>query len=147
MFILAGIFAGLIVMFEVGTARFATNADDRRDRKKVADVLQLQLALEQYADENHHQYPPFSSMCSPIDNGLFKSYLIPKYIPSDNALVFQSDGKFEIAVGSNKKTYVIKTILENKNSVSLRDTLDVDGDILGCDCNDPAFCVIPQTSK
>jgi len=123
-----------------GAAHVASGGDRRRHN----DLLSLQLSLELYLDKNN-QYPDSLSK------------LVPEFIgkvPTD----FATNDPYDYRVSADSKTYVLKTIFGghqqtcrnehylSKHNIFLDDLdrePDLDGNVLGLDCNDPAYCIGP----
>jgi len=111
------------------------------DIKRIGDLRMYQLALNLYSKDNSQLYPPLSSACSAID--AIKEHLVPTYmldIPHDS-LVYQGNPDYQIAVAPDRKTYVIRALLIDSDEAALNSDVDVDGKQLGCDCDDPNYCV------
>jgi hypothetical protein len=119
-----------------------------RDGRRRHGLIQLQIALNLYADENAALYPPLPPMCSSVD--ILKSYFPNRYsiiIPED-PLISNGHPNFEIAISLDRKEYVLRAILEGNNSIAdLVLKNDIDGFVLGCNCNDPSFCVMELANK
>ena len=117
-----------------------------RDGKRRHALIQMQLGLELYADDHESLYPLLSSRCSTID--VLESYLVPKYlleIPKDPIYGYQN---FQIAVSLDQETVILKTILEGDNNIAnIALQNDIDGYVLGCNCNDPRFCVSQHANR
>ncbi len=120
-----------------------------RDVKRVADIRQLQLALEGYYDDVR-AYPggdAAATTCSGIAAEL--TALVPNYIsalpldPGGGSLAYAYDA----AAVADGQDYVLRADLEDPAHSSL--TGDVDGAAaanFGCDCEDAAsgfFCARP----
>lgn len=119
------------------TANFTAAKSKARDAKRISDIAQLQLVLEQ-AFDRCNAYPSAlttsTSLCNSLTLGTFISV-----IPSDNGVAY--------GYATNGTDYVLRATLENKNPI-LND--DVDGTPLsisgGCnDTNSPYYyCVQPK---
>lgn len=133
-----------IVLVSLNNAR-----SKARDVKRVADVRQLQLALEGYYDDIR-AYPGGDGSavtCSGVAATL--TALVPNYIsalpidPGGGSLVYAYDAASTVA----GQDYVLRADLEDVAHSSLSG--DVDGDAaanFGCDCVDAGsgfFCARP----
>lgn len=132
-----------IVLVSLNNAR-----SKARDVKRVADVRQLQLALEGYYDDTQ-AYPGgdgAAATCSAVSATL--TALVPNYIaalPSDpggGSLVYAYDA----ALATAGQDYVLRADLEDAAHNAL--TGDIDGAAaanFGCDCADATgfFCARP----
>jgi hypothetical protein len=123
-----------------GVAHIASGGDGRR----ASDLRSLQLSLEFYLDK-HNQYP----------DSLAK--LVPdfvKNVPTDYA----TNAPYDYRTSVDQSTYVLKTVFgthkqtcRDEHYVSkhnvvlnyLKRAPDLDGNVLGLDCNDPAYCIGP----
>jgi hypothetical protein len=135
--------------FLFGLAVFSTALSDHnpgsgyraRDARRIADMKQLQLALDLYSDEHNRLYPPVTDGCSDIN--ILSSYLVPKYM-SVLPIEPEKESKhpqYQIEISPNREDYVLKAVLgESSNSALSR---DLDGQVLGCQCDDPNYCVQP----
>lgn len=134
--IVMGFFASFILSFLQPRHRVP------RDARRIADIKQLQLALEIYADKNDDLYPPLSAACADIE--ALESHLVPNYIPvfpKDSLASSRHVGRhpqYQIAVHEDRKSYVLKAQLEDTDFTALK--VDLDGKILGCNCDDPNYC-------
>ncbi|MCI0542498.1 hypothetical protein L0Y69_01935 [bacterium] len=123
-----------------GAAHIASGGDRRRHN----DLRGLQLSLELYLDKNE-KYPSSLSELAPD--------FISK-VPTDYA----TNEPYDYRVSADQKTYVLKTIFGgheqtcrdehylSKHNIFLgylNREPDLDGNILGLDCNDPAYCIGP----
>ena len=91
------------------------------DAKRVSDVKNILLAVGLYYNDNN-QYP--TSLTD----------LVPNYLPSEprdpagNAYGYTASGT----------DYVVYTTLDNASSTVLQS--DLDGTVIGVNCNDPVYC-------
>lgn len=115
-----------------------------RDGRKILSVKQIQLALEIYADNNELLYPPMPSVCTNIE--LLKNYLEPKFISSGDImseqiklLVPDYKNNFQIAISPDRKSYVMRVLLEDADKKNIREHLN--GKIMECDCDGNNYCV------
>lgn len=97
-----------------------------RDAKRISDIAQIQLALEQYFDKCR-SYPDGITVDSVTTIGICKSTEsnVPlgefiSVVPKDPSTGFA----YDYAIATNKLDYVLKAVLEN-NSVVLQDALTV----------------------
>lgn len=131
--------AGLLLLASLNSGPHPHNRDTRR----ISDIKQLQLALEIYFDKDGKGgYPPLSETCQDIS--LLQQYLLPTYIlaiPKDR-LVTSGHPNYQIAISSDRKSYILRAVLEDKKYPALGYN-DIDGQVFGCDCDDPSYCVNP----
>ncbi|TSC78883.1 MAG: hypothetical protein G01um101433_73 [Parcubacteria group bacterium Gr01-1014_33] len=114
-----------------------------RDTRRIVDIKQMQLALELYSDgDGKGGYPPLSETCQ--DASILQNHLFPKYIPiiPRDRLADSGHPNYQIAVSSDRQQYVLQAVLEDKKS-SVLQFLDIDGQVLGCECDDPIYCATP----
>lgn len=133
-----------ILMASLNTARVRS-----KDAKRIADLSQIQLALELWADGN-------ATSADPI--GYYPPNLLtlaPKYIssvPTD-----PSGEEYDYHRSEDWKSYILRAFLiqnedhvncETRSLITRNPVLehDLDGTILGIDCNDPAYCVSNQNN-
>ena len=119
---------GSIILASLNTAR---RKDP--DARRVGDIMQLRTSLEWYFDDNHLRYP--SNL----------SGLVPTYVP-----IFPKDptgADYDYAVSVDGKKYVLRAVTSRPKSCYQRIygsfsplNNDLDGMVLGLDCNDPAYC-------
>ena len=124
-----------IVLASLNTARKKS-----RDARRIADVKQLQLALELYFDANSGTYPLGTDM-----SGLATAYIpaIPT-APSPGSYSYQALNDSSGACGSGTcVSYVLRTQLE-ENLTGGPLSSDVDGTVV-LDCADASryYCVRP----
>lgn len=134
------------ILTAVLSANFLTAKSKSRDAKRVSDLSQIQLALEQAFDKCN-QYPASgalttsTSVCSGVTLGNFMSV-----VPTDSGTAYA----YVSSPSSNATDYVLRAKLENLNPSVLTD--DVDGAPLGqaagyCDDSAPNniyYCVQPK---
>jgi len=108
-----------------------------RDKRRISTLSVLTVALEHYANDHGLLYPPLRLACESI--GALESYLI---LPERRLLedIYLDPAEFQIAVSSDRDIYVLRTVLENKDHYAL--VTDLDGSVLGCNCDDPSYCVL-----
>lgn len=121
-----------VVLFSLNDARSSA-----RDTRRIADLRQVQLALEQYYNEND-QYPDDASAgaCDNAEAGggvLATLGLTGAGDPGSNTYGYGADG--------TGQSYVLRATLENTSHSAL--ATDVDGTVLNCDCSDASgyYCV------
>lgn len=131
-----------VVLASLNSARMKS-----RDARRIADMKQLQTALELYYDANS-SYPATASGGAAISSsltGLSGSY-IPQ-LPSDpqgtNAYTYAgATGTTTTACTSTPCSgYVLKATLEDSSNAALNN--DIDTAVAGVTCTDPAYCVRP----
>ena len=124
-----------------------------RDARRIADVKQIQLALEMYYDSNASEYP--DSICTTVSGGACTAgTLMPTYIstvPNDpqansTTYVYSYDNLTSAAaacaVASGVCTsYILGADLEDTTNSALAG--DIDGTVGSVTCTDPKYCVQP----
>ncbi len=130
-----------VVLASLNSARMKS-----RDARRVADLKQLQTALELYYDSNQ-SYPTGTT----ISGVLNPTYIAT--VPNDpvnsgsNVYSYQaeaSSASTATACGTAPcASYVLKAVLEDSTNAALNN--DVDGTITGGSvaCTDPSYCVRP----
>lgn len=114
-----------------------------RDARRVADVKQIQLALELYYDANA-SYPAGTDL-----SGLAGTYIAT--VPADplnsgsNVYSYSATDAAGTAACSSApcSNYVLRAVLEDTNNSALDS--DVDGDFVAAadGCENPSYCVKP----
>jgi type II secretory pathway pseudopilin PulG len=101
-----------------------------RDTSRRADLRQLTLALEMYYDD-YGKFPENLEELSP-------EYMaaVPKDPKSKEAYGY-------VLIKDNKA--ILKAILDNKKSQTLKE--DVDGNEFGINCDDPAYCLVYEIEE
>lgn len=113
-----------------------------RDVRRVSDLRQVALALEMYYNDNMESgYPGTggSNQWGDSSWGMSKALIDSGYLsvsPFD-----PGTGSYEYWVNSENQEYVLKAVLENEGDAALDQ--DIDGNVFGCSCNDPAYCLKP----
>lgn len=131
-FIGFGVLFAIVVFLTLGDAK-----PNDTNIRRTADLRQLEIAVGFYYDANR-RYPAAELGCQ--DTAPLEVLVSPGYIaaiPHDRK---ESEGHppYQYAVSADGSQYVIKAVLTRNVS---RSESDLDGIILGCDCNDPNFCV------
>jgi type II secretion system protein G len=117
-----------VVLASLNSAR-----EKSRDARRIADVKQLQLALELYFDSNGN-YPAEAT----LENDLTPTYIgsLPKDPVSGNPYAY--------GVNSNATSYVLGATLEQSGHQALEgDVDDSTGYTPAVPCADPVYCVTP----
>jgi len=110
--------------------------------KMVASIRNLQIAFALYAKDNNGLYPPVGGLCVDVEN--LEEFLVPLYIPSMPIPPARGvvDARYEVSVSIDKSKYVLKATPLFGNHPALENASgDVDGNVLSCDCVDPAYCL------
>lgn len=109
-----------------------------RDAKRISDLAQIQLALEQFFDKCRH-YPngisltsTYGSYCQPLS-----TYI--SVIPKDPS----SGASYDYGVDSDYLDYVLRASLETTNSATA-DGLSGTVYTLSCDPSSTSYCVGPK---
>lgn len=121
---------------------FTTNLSVPRrtpEMLRVSSINQLRTAMELYFDDNKSLFPPATLSCADI--GVLAPYLIPNYVSrvSSDPEISKGHPNYMVAINSQRKRFVLRALLENKESSVLKN--DLDGNIMGCDCDDPNYCI------
>lgn len=118
-----------------------------RDARRIADIRQIQLALEMYYDSSGtNEYP------EEVSGRVPESALAPDYIakvPLDpqtgvgyeyENLIKNSDGTYSACTATTQvcTSYVLMATMENTAPAG-----DIDGVVSTKDCTDPVYCVQP----
>ncbi len=114
-----GILASVILV-SLNSAR-----ERARDARRVADLRQVTLALENYYEDNNQAYPAALSSLT--------GYIAT--VPNDP----QSGSAYSYARCTGNETYILGATLE----VTTNDVLDndVDGTVCTISCVDPVYCI------
>lgn len=112
------------------------DSGETRDVQRISDVRRVALALEMYRGDKN-SYPVvsgctasnWSNLSTILKNDGYMSSLLTDPLNS---------GKYVYMYASNGESCVVRAVLESDN-MGLKN--DADGNILGCDCNDPVYCV------
>jgi prepilin-type N-terminal cleavage/methylation domain-containing protein len=112
------------ILTSIITANFATTREKARDAKRISDIAQIQLLLEQIFDRCN-KYPPNLNISS-IANicGNYTWSYFASAIPTDNGTPYT----YLINPSSNPTNYVLKAGLEVFNSGVFNDSGDIDND-------------------
>lgn len=129
----------VVLLFLAGTALtiffVAPHPNNTPNAKKISDLAHLNKALELYAKDHDGLYPPMPLQCDNVgDLGL---YLVPHYLrkipdPMD-------PDAYRVSFSPDRTAYVLRTTLDVGYPALQQ---DIDGNILGCDCNDPVYCIV-----
>jgi prepilin-type N-terminal cleavage/methylation domain-containing protein len=142
------------ILTAVVTANFTSAKSKARDAKRISDIAQLQLTLEQVFDKCGVYPAPASSanpgilttstsICSSLNMGYFIS-TVPTDPTNSGTYIYQYAVPSTSGSPSPYTDYVLRARLENNNGV-LND--DVDGTSLaGVDCADTNnfYCIQPK---
>lgn len=114
-----------VVLVSLNSAR-----SKARDSRRVADLRQVALALENYYDDNQ-AYPSVTSSLSP-------TYM--STVPTDprTGAVYPFNSA---SCSPANQRYVLGATLENANNAAL--SSDVDGIQCTVSCADPVYCIMP----
>ena len=110
-----------------------------RDARRIADLKQIQLALEMWYDANGSEYPDALSSLAP-------TYI--STVPADpqTAAAYSYDNLTSAAAACAVASgvcsnYVLGATLEDSNNAALNQ--DIDGTVGSVACADPTYCVQP----
>lgn len=123
-----------VVLVGLGTFRMRS-----RDARRIADLREVQNALELYYTKNN-EYPAAATTWDAFGDSLIGAEIGVNSIPNDP----KGDRDYEYGVNTEKQSYVLKAVFEDKDSPALKD--DADGDIFGINCGtvdntDSFYCV------
>ena len=106
-----------------------------RDARRIADLKQVQTALELYYAKNG-AYPTTGVVSwANLQSTLVSGGLGISMVPDDpNAL-----SNWHYIYVSNGQSYVLAAHLEDQNNQALK--TDLDGTVLGLNCADPLYCI------
>ena len=116
-----------------------------RDARRVADIREVQLALELYADANNGLYPAVAAADEAASTSLAAletAGYIPKVptAPGSSTYRYMSLNTTGDAVCTSSCTrYVLHVALEDTANQALNG--DIDTGITGVTCTDPEYCV------
>ena len=128
----------LISFFVIISSRISTSRSIiHRDGRRMRDIKQLELALELYHKDNGN-YPIVSIGCHHIS--VLDDFLIPVFVPAVPREQFEAKGHppYEYASSGDGSRYVLKATIEKESSALQQ---DLDESVLGCNCDDPNYCV------
>lgn len=133
MLIVIAIISILASTFLVGLRGFRAGAYDSR---RLADMQKVQSYLEIYYTKNR-LYPNVSSW-SALQTELVNANIGLSAIPNDPI-----PGSFYYygVDTSDFQSYVVGAKFSTSDHSALKEPTELDGTILGVDCNDPVFCV------
>lgn len=105
-----------------------------RDAKKISDIAQIQLGLEQYFDKNHY-YPTSLSSLSPLYISV-----IPKNPKTNTNYDYKSDSTSDQGLD-----YILHVTLEYPNK-AISDAISGNDPLGGYTCNsaDIDYCIGPK---
>jgi len=104
--------------------------------RRVSDLKRFQRALDFYYEENN-SYPIAGAGCQDTSS---LEILVPDIIATMPHEVKEAEGHPSYQYASlDGSQYVLKATFENAKRPALE--TDLDGIILGCDCDDPNYCV------
>ncbi len=98
-----------------------------RDTRRVADLRQVALALENYYEENNQIYP------TNITQATLGSYMAT--VPVDP----QDESAYSYARCTGNETYILGATLEVTSNDALDN--DIDGTVCTVDCDDSVYCI------
>lgn len=113
-----------------------------RNMTRVFDLKEVLQALKSYYKDNN-SYPIIAGCTS--DNYLAIANLIGKYMSNVPFDPINSGINVYMYTG-NGSNFILKANLENVDNPSLSASFfedDLDGQVMGCDCDDPAYCIQP----
>jgi type II secretory pathway pseudopilin PulG len=131
------IVAAIIIQFVVIGSSLSSAKSKARDARRIGDIRQVAFALETYYNDNN-TYPVVTGCTAANWNIVIKAI---QGNPPENFIDPVNSGDYKYMYASNGRDFVLKAVTEQQNQYALDD--DVDGNVLGCDCDDPAYCIQP----
>lgn len=115
-----------------------------RDARRVADIREVQLALELYADANNGTYPTQGTDAAASTSlaALVTAGYIPAMPTAPGSSVYRYislDTAGTAACSSSCTRYMLHVALEDQNNQALNG--DIDGTVAGVDCDNLEYCV------
>jgi hypothetical protein len=107
-----------------------------RDARRASDIRQVALALEMYYGDKK-SYPVVTGCTASNWNSL--SAILKNYISSVPIDPLNS-GKHVYMYASDGGKNIVRAVFESENT-NLDN--DIDGNVMGCNCDDPAYCIGP----
>lgn len=137
---------GLAALFIIVVITISSIQDQRpgnsHDGRRAADIKQISTGLELY-HQARKEYPPVEPGCQNTD--VLGDYFVPNWTPKMPQERFISDGHppYQFAISSDGDSFVVKATFYEQRSKLDQKRLDedLDGIILGCNCDDPNYCV------
>ncbi len=127
------------VLSAVVITSMTSSRQKARDAKRISDLAQIQLALEQFFDKCR-RYPNGITLDSSNSNcSSLKLSTYISVIPKDPS----SGASYEYGVDSNNLDYVLKATLESTNSATA-DGLSGTVHTLSCNPTSTSYCVGPK---
>ena len=116
-----------------------------RDARRIADIRQVQIALELSADAHELPYPRIDGVNALGRWEILRRCLEPVFeLPNDPCLGYTPEKQYDYK-SLDGETYVLKAILDNQKNIVLEN--DIDGEILGLWCGksekELEYCVVP----
>ena len=109
-----------------------------RDARRISDLRQVQNGLELYYNKNGSY--PSGTFNNPTQWNTIKTTLENAGIGISNIPIDPTNNStYYYRYGSDGTSYVLGAQLEDPNNPRLND--DVDGTVLGINCNDPVYCI------
>lgn len=137
-FIAAVIAVLLALYFFSSTLTDGPNRAKTRAAQAISNVMQIQLALDLYF-EAHHSYPNTGGQCTLFD-GSGSELVTSGFLPKQTAAEVVGRYPVKMSVSPDALHYVIESEGSGFKDASVL-TTDTDGQILGCSCDDPNYCV------
>ena len=123
-----------IVLASLNSAR-----ERARDTKRVADLRGLQTALELFFDDNSAYPTDAQGLAILVTNNLIPAVPVDPLNTGSQVYVYSVNG------ATTPTDYVLHDVLENESNTAYDN--DLDGTVVGYDCNDTAgsadYCVGP----
>lgn len=112
-----------------------------RDARRVADIKQLQLALELYYDTNN-SYPAGTAMTGLSSGGFIAAVPVDPTNSGTYVYSYQGlDASSAACATAPCASYVVKAVLETTGHSAHAG--DIDGTVGGVTCDDPSYCARP----
>ncbi|OGZ99224.1 MAG: hypothetical protein A3D57_05580 [Candidatus Sungbacteria bacterium RIFCSPHIGHO2_02_FULL_46_12] len=135
--ILASLVVAIIIINTLVIKYSNTPRINTHDNRRIADIKQLELAVELYFNYKGG-YPPTTSGCYPIS--VLDSFLSPDFITRVPRERFEEIGHdiYQYGVSPDGSQVVLKAALDKERPVLKS---DLDGNVFGCNCDDPNYCI------
>ena len=128
-----------VVMYVISRSD-SPNETAVKTRNTVSSMGLVQLALESYYNA-HTSYPKAGGQCVPVTS-VTTELMTAGFLPKNFAEKLPESYPIHISVSSDSLNYVLESEGKGFTGNSILAS-DVDGVILGCNCDDPNYCTRP----
>lgn len=116
------------ILSTIATASFGTARMKARDGRRVAEIKQIQLALEVYFERNG-EYPSALNQTPDIATDLDQEYMT--VVPKDLQTGSQYRYAYFLNTSSKRSNYHLGADLEDKDNSELANDVDFDSNVAG----------------